>query len=88
MIKLFSLILTVTLLLAGSIYSHDHKKGDRMKDHFKKMDTDGDNKISKAEWDTFHENKFKELDKNSDGSITDEEMKSHHKEKMEKHKEK
>lgn len=84
--KTLNLFLALSLLGVFSIYAHDHKKGEHMmKDHFKKMDTDGDKKISKAEWQKFHDDKFAELDKDGNGSVTEEEMAAHHKTMMEKH---
>jgi len=45
------------------------------------MDTDGDQKISKTEWQKFHDDKFAALDKDGNGSVTEKEMAAHHKEK-------
>lgn len=37
----------------------------------KKMDTDGDSKVSRAEFDTFQDKMFTKLDKNGDGFISE-----------------
>lgn len=50
---------------------HKHKKGEHK---LKKMDTDKDGKISKAEFDKKHEDKFTKMDKNSDGFLSQEEL--------------
>ncbi len=49
---------------------------------FREMDTDHDGRISKKEWDAFHEKQFKRLDKNGDGFITKDEVKADMKERM------
>jgi Ca2+-binding EF-hand superfamily protein len=74
--------MAISLLGIISISAHDGKgKGHMGKEHFKKIDTDGDGKISKDEWQKFHESKFTEMDKDTDGSLSEEEIQSFHKEK-------
>ncbi len=71
-------------ILAISLHAHDKKGHGKMhQEHFQKMDTNGDGKISKEEWQAFHESKFSELDKDGDGFVTKEEMKEFRKEKKE-----
>lgn len=59
----------------------EHKMGGKM---FEESDTDGDGKISKAEWVASAEKRFGEIDADGDGAVTKEEMKAHH-EKMKEH---
>ena len=55
------LILAISLMGIFGISAHDHKgKGHMGKEHFKKIDADNDGKISKEEWQKFHESKFTE----------------------------
>ena len=61
----------------------DHKGGKMME----RIDTDGDGKISKAEFMAKHEEKFTQMDKNSDGFLTPEEIKEAHESMKEKWKE-
>ncbi|PJZ44942.1 calcium-binding protein [Leptospira brenneri] len=88
--KILILLAGLTFFVSVSVFAHDHeghgKKG-RGGDHFKKMDIDGDNKVSKEEWQKFHDGIFTELDKDADGSVTSEEIKAFHKEKHEEKKE-
>lgn len=56
-------------------------------DHFKKMDTDNDKKVSKEEWQKFHDGFFLELDKDGDGSISFDELKGKQMENRDKMKE-
>lgn len=82
----------LTFLIIGSflfyVYADKHEKHGKhkeiMKKHFEEMDTNRDGKVSKEEWNTFHENKFKELDKDGDNFVTKEELKVHWKEKHKK----
>lgn len=46
--------------------------------YMKGMDKNGDDAISKQEFDAFHEDHFKELDSNKDGSISKDEMSALH----------
>ncbi|TGK49250.1 EF-hand domain-containing protein [Leptospira kanakyensis] len=88
--KIITILTGVTFLSFVSLVAHDHEghgKNGMPGDHFKKMDTNGDNKISKEEWQKFHEGFFTELDKDADGSVTLEEMKSARKEKRDEKKE-
>ena len=75
--------LAISIIGTFSISAHDHKgKGGNMgKEHFKKMDADGNGKISKEEFQKFHDTKFTEMDKDADGSLTEEEIQTYHKEK-------
>ena len=41
---------------------------------FKRMDTNGDGHVSKAEFNAFNAKRFKEMDANKDGKVTREEM--------------
>ncbi|TGL52223.1 EF-hand domain-containing protein [Leptospira meyeri] len=88
--KILTILTTVALVATTSVFAHDHdghgKKG-MPRDHFKKMDTNTDNKVSKEEWQKFHDGFFTELDKDADGSVTLEEMKASRMEKREEKKE-
>ncbi|XDD53294.1 EF-hand domain-containing protein [Leptospira sp. WS4.C2] len=84
--KILTIFTSVAFLLTASVYAHDHDghgKNAMAGDHFKKMDTNGDNKVSKEEWQKFHDGFFTELDKDADGSVTLEEMKTTRMEKRE-----
>ncbi|MGE8722014.1 EF-hand domain-containing protein [Leptospira terpstrae] len=88
--KILTILTSVAFLLSASIFAHDHDghgKNAMAGDHFKKMDTNSDNKVSKEEWQKFHEGFFTELDKDADGSVTLEEMKAARMEKREEKKE-
>lgn len=87
--------LAVLGLSAPAFADHHGDKKDmhkKMEKHMmKKMDTDGDGKISKAEADAHHEAKFKKMDANGDGFITKDEkeaMREKMKEKRGEYKEK
>jgi Ca2+-binding EF-hand superfamily protein len=49
---------------------------DAESDMFKKMDTDGDGKISADEFAAAHKEKFQKMDTNGDGKLSPEEMKA------------
>ena len=49
---------------------------------FKKLDTNGDGVISKAEFNAFNARHFKKLDTNNDGKLTPEELQGGHKQEM------
>lgn len=86
-------------LTAGAVMAEHHEgggdshhgKGHKM---MERIDTDGDGKVSKAEFDAKHAEKFAKMDANGDGFLTKDEMKSARsamkkkmKERMEKRKE-
>lgn len=88
--KILTVLTGLTFLSVTSVFAHDHDGHGRNAmagDHFKKMDSNGDNKVSKEEWQKFHDGFFTELDKDADGSVTLEEMKSARMEKREEKKE-
>lgn len=87
--------LVVALLAIAIIPAAQAKKGEKrdgrgkgmmMKHMLEKMDTDKDGKISKAEWQSHHEQKFTEIDANNDGQLETDEFKKHRQEMREKHK--
>ena len=49
---------------------------------FKKLDTNGDGVISKAEFNAFNARHFRKLDTNNDGKLTPEELQGGHKQEM------
>ncbi|XDD41934.1 hypothetical protein AB3N58_11570 [Leptospira sp. WS60.C2] len=85
------LTLGFSLLISFSLLAQPNNgQGRRMmaQDHFKKMDTDGDKKVTKEEWQKFHDGFFQELDKDADGSISFEELKEKRMDQKEKMKDK
>lgn len=87
--KLFTILLISFLAIGLSAHGRGKKGMDEWhKEHFKKMDTNGDGKISKEEWTAFHDEKFTKLDKDGDGQISEEDMKEFRKEKKENRKNK
>lgn len=88
--KILTILTSVALVATASVFAHDrdgHGRNAMAGDHFKKMDANGDNKVSKEEWQKFHDGFFTELDKDADGSVTLEEMKASRMEKREEKKE-
>ncbi len=88
--KILSILTVLTFVAVTSVFAHDHEghgKNGMAGEHFKKMDANSDNKVSKEEWQKFHDGFFTELDKDADGSLTVEEIKSAKKEKREEKKE-
>ena len=90
-IVLFSIMFLSTSVVLAS--HHGSKDGENKKGHdrgkigamiLKKMDTDGDQKISQEEFSTFHNERFLKMDADSDGFVTTEEAKAHHKKMREK----
>jgi Ca2+-binding EF-hand superfamily protein len=79
-------LLLILLLGLLSVQVSAHGKGKWMKKHFEEMDTNKDGKVSKEEWNAFHDTKFSSMDKDNDGFVTHEEFKAHKKEKKEKRK--
>jgi uncharacterized low-complexity protein len=73
---------------AGQPHHGDHKaegKGGEGRCGMQKMDTDGDGRISRAEFEARHEGKaekFAGIDANGDGFIDAAEMKAHHEAKV------
>lgn len=59
----------------GDPAKQDGPQRGQMEDRiFQNMDTNGDNAISRAEFDAFHDRRFKRSDANNDGKITRDEM--------------
>ncbi|MCG6145623.1 EF-hand domain-containing protein [Leptospira bandrabouensis] len=88
--KILTILISFGFTAMASLSAHDHDSRGRNAmagDHFKKMDTNGDNKVSKEEWQKFHDGFFTELDKDADGSVTLDEMRSSRMEKREEKKE-
>lgn len=54
-----------------------HMQGRGTEYMIKKMDTDGNGKVSKAEHDAFQVARFKETDANNDGSVTADEIEAY-----------
>lgn len=73
----------VVLLAAFTLSAHEKKMSRKM---LEGMDTDKDKKISKQEWQAFHDKRFAEIDKNGDGFLTKDEFKAQRKEMKKKHK--
>jgi len=59
-----------------NMHGQNHGQMDEMT--FKKLDTNGDGVISKAEYNAFNARHFKELDTNKDGKLTLEELQGGH----------
>lgn len=77
MYKIFSFLVGLFFFVGTTVSAHDHEgMGMGKSGHFKKMDANGDNKVSKEEWQKFHDTHFTELDKDADGSVTMDEMKA------------
>ena len=83
-IVLFSVAFLSTSLALAS--HHGGNDGDDKKGHhrgklgamiMKKMDADGDQKISKEEFSIFHNERFSQMDADSDGFVTTEEARTH-----------
>jgi hypothetical protein len=81
-----SLVMSVNLAHAEgeacdeNMHGQHHGQMDGMM--FKKLDTNGDGVISKAEFNAFNAKHFKELDTNKDGKLTLEELQGGHKQGM------
>jgi hypothetical protein len=81
-------IATAFSLSAKHHKGHGDRKGMKGPMHAKmleKMDADKDGKISKQEWQTYHDQKFTELDADKDGAISHDEFKAHHQKMMKEH---
>lgn len=48
----------------------DNGPGSRIREHVQEMDTNQDGKISRQEFDTFHESMFLKFDRNGDGMLS------------------
>jgi Ca2+-binding EF-hand superfamily protein len=62
--------LVATVLFAGTAFANDQEK-------FRKMDTDGDGRLTSAEHMAGAQEMFTKMDANGDGAVTMEEMKAH-----------
>lgn len=92
-------IILVAFSTAAMADTHSHAKPDGhktsgkmckkgyLKHKFKKIDTNNDGAISKAESQAYHDKKFSKKDANNDGKITKEEFKAYRHKKMKKMKE-
>lgn len=88
-------ILMLSALILGlsttPVFADGHGDGNGKGRHgggmFKKVDTDGDGFISRAEFDAKHNEKFKKMDADGDGKISQDEAKAHRKNMKEKSKE-
>ena len=82
----FCFTLSANLARAATEASDEHMRGqhhDQMDGMmFKKLDTNGDGVISKAEFNAFNARHFKELDTNKDGKLTLEELQGGHRRSM------
>lgn len=75
--KLFLAVAAISALSIGStaaIAGH-HEGGEHKGKMMERVDTDGDGKISKAEFMAKHESKFMKMDVNGDGFLSKDEMK-------------
>lgn len=90
-VVLFGIAFLATSIALAS--HHGSNDGDDKKGHhrgklgamiMKKMDTDGDQKISKAESSSFHADRFSKMDADSDGFVTSDEARAHHEKMREK----
>ena len=70
----------------GSYEKMPNKPHDRMAKRLKKIDTDGDGKMSRAEFVAHAEQRFAKMDADGDGFVTTEEGKAAHKKMREEHK--
>lgn len=76
------LALTIAVMAASTAaYANEHeggkcfgKGGHHRGDWLKKIDTNNDGNITRAESDAFHDAKFKKMDTDGDGTITKAEM--------------
>ncbi|TGK52465.1 hypothetical protein [Leptospira bouyouniensis] len=89
--KILTILSVLTFVIPMFLFAQNNDgKGKKLMaaDHFKKMDTDNDKKVSKEEWQKFHDGFFLELDKDGDGSISFDELKGKQMENRDKMKEK
>jgi len=91
--KVFMCFTAISFFAIGASSAYAKQDGDDMPaakarkwadSHFKEMDSNGDDAITKAEFDAFHTKHFQDIDSNGDGKLTREEMRDGHKEKREK----
>ncbi|HYD18120.1 MAG TPA: EF-hand domain-containing protein [Patescibacteria group bacterium] len=83
--KYFALAALAVLMAAQPALACDKHMDGKTDAWFKKMDKDGDGKLTQGEHDAFGNKMFKEADANGDGSVTLEEMKAAHKDMKAKH---
>jgi hypothetical protein len=85
--KLLVLTGIATLALSSASFAGDDVKAEMKKmcdHHFMEMDTNKDNKVSKAEHDAFANTMFKDADTNNDGSISKDEKEANFEKMMDK----
>lgn len=76
--------LGATLIAAGPALADHHEgppsghHGKMMGNMMKKIDADGDGRVSRDEFANFHTNKFNKMDTNGDDFIDADERKAHH----------
>lgn len=66
-------IMMVLLMSSGLLLANCAHAGKKSCRQWNKMDADGDNVVTRAEFDKAHDEKFKMMDANGDGKITKEE---------------
>jgi hypothetical protein len=64
-------LVALTALQNADLYAQPPHPG---KSPVEMMDTDGDGKVSKAEWTAFHAKMFMDMDKDGDGYLSDDEL--------------
>ena len=76
-VSLIVIMITVTPILAQQ--GSGGNRGPGGKEHFQRLDTDGDGQISEEEWVVHQTERFQEIDADGDGFASEEEMEAHHK---------
>jgi hypothetical protein len=80
-IRCFAATVTAAMALSGAALAGDMSSAEK----FKKMDTNGDGKLSAAEHDAWARDMFMKMDTNKDGSVTAAEMDASHHRMMKDH---
>lgn len=85
--KIFALITAVFAFVAAPVLANETKAGKANKTdyYFSKMDTNGDNMISREESNAFSASQFEAADTNKDSMLSRDELMAHKKKEHEKH---